>query len=74
MSPNFYRALLDLMPAPALLVGEVVASAGGVADVALPSGAIVQARGAATIGARVFVRNGLIEGEAPALTPVEIEV
>ncbi|MDP3519813.1 MAG: hypothetical protein Q8S02_04255 [Hydrogenophaga sp.] len=74
MSRNLYRVLRDLMPAPALLVGEVVAFVDGVADIELPDGNLIKARGAAAVSDHVFVRNGLIEGEAPALTPVTIEV
>lgn len=74
MSRNLYRAFLDLMPAPALLVGEVVAYADGVADIELPDGNVIKARGTATVGDRVFARNGLIETEAPVLTAVTIEV
>lgn len=74
MSRNLYRAFLDLMPSPALLVGDVVAIADGVATIELPDGGTVQARGEAAVDDRVFVRNGLIEGPAPALTAVTIEV
>lgn len=74
MSRNLYRAFRDLMPAPALLVGDVVSIASGVATVELPDGGFLQARGEAVVDDRVFVRNGLIEGPAPALTPVTIEV
>lgn len=39
--------------------------------VELPDGAQIPARGAATLGERVFVRDGAIEGPAPTL-PVEL--
>ena len=68
--PNAYREFMALMP---LEVGEVTAIAGGVATVTLPGGGVIQARGTATVGQRVFVRNGAIEGPAPALTYVEGE-
>lgn len=74
MSRNLYRAFLDLMPAPALLVGDVVAYDDGVATVELPDGSIVQARGSAAVDDRVFVRNGLIEGPAPDLSVETIEI
>ena len=41
-------------------------------SVELPDGSVISARGSANIGARVFVRDGLIEGEAPNLTYVEV--
>lgn len=74
MSRNLYKAFRDLMPAPALLVGDVVAFADGVATVELPDGGMLQARGAAAVGDRVFVRDGLIESEAPDLPVETIEV
>lgn len=71
MSRNPFRALLDLLPHPALQVGDVIAIADGVATIELPDGGMVQARGAALVGARVFFRDDVIEGPAPTL-PVEI--
>ena len=70
---NLYNELLELMPGGVLDVGDVVAVGVGVATVQLPGGGLLQARGQATVGQRVFVRDGVIEGEAPALTYVEGE-
>lgn len=44
------------------------------AYVLLPGGAIVQARGTAAVGQRVFVRAGAIEGPAPDLTYASAEI
>ena len=74
MLRNPYRAFLELLPARPLQVGTIVAITGEVALIELPGGGRLQARGAGTIGQRVFVRDGLIEAEAPALTYVESEV
>jgi hypothetical protein len=68
---NLFKRFLGLRPDPPLQVGTVLAVVGGTATVELPGGGQVQARGAAAIGARVFVRDGVIEGGAPAL-PVEL--
>ena len=68
---NPYRALLALLPTAPLQVGDVVTVTAGVATLRLPGGGIAQARGAASVGARVFFRDGAIEGAAPAL-PIEI--
>ena len=70
---NIYRDFLDLMPARPLEVGEVTAAGVGVATVTLPGGGVIHARGQATVGQQVFVRDGAIEGEAPSLTYVEGE-
>ena len=71
---NIYRQFLDLLPARPLQVGAVTASANGVSTVELPGGGLLQVRGAATVGQQVFVRDGAIEGNAPALTVVQIEI
>lgn len=71
--PNIYRQFLDLLPKLPLEVGDVTAIAAGVATITLPGGGLIQARGEATVGQRVFVRDGVIEGPAPTLTYVDGE-
>ncbi|CAM3327917.1 hypothetical protein [Polaromonas hydrogenivorans] len=71
---NIFKAFIDLFPARPLQVGTVLSVADGIARVELPGGGILQVRGQATSGQRVFVRDGLIEGAAPNLTVVIIEV
>lgn len=71
--PNIYRQFLDLLPKRPLEVGDVTAINAGLATITLPGGGVMQARGQATMGQRVFVRDGVIEGPAPALTYVEGE-
>jgi hypothetical protein len=68
---NPYARLLNLLPQRPLLVGQVTAFADGVATIELPGGGISTARGDTTVGARVFFRDGAIEGPAPDL-PVEV--
>lgn len=68
---NLFKAFLDLLPARPLQVGTVLSVSGGVAAVELPGGGVLQVRGTATAGQRVFVRDGLIEGTAPDL-PIEV--
>ncbi|MBF9267009.1 hypothetical protein I4I83_23635 [Acidovorax cattleyae] len=70
---NPYRAFLALIPAEPLMVGEVLAAAGDVVTVQIIGGGQLQARGEATVGQRVFVRGGAIEGVAPSLPYVEGE-
>ena len=50
------------------------AVAGQLCTVQLPGDGVLQARGDAAVGDRVFVRDGLIEGLAPALTVVAIDI
>jgi len=71
---NLYHQFLALLPPRPLQVGTVTAVAGQLCTVQLPGGGVLQARGDATVSDRVFVRDGLIEGLAPALTVVTIEI
>lgn len=70
---NPFRQFLDLMPQRPLQIGTVASVDGDVATITLPGGGRLQARGQTTVGQRVFVRDGVIEGEAPVLTYVEGE-
>lgn len=74
MTTNLWRRLKDLLPDEPLLIGEVVAINTYGATVQLPDGSIASVRGDAQVGQNVFVRKGLIEGVAPVLGVVEIEV
>lgn len=71
---NTYRALVDLLPQRPLLVGDVTALDGDLRVITLPGGTTLRARGDASVGDHVFVRDGVIEGSAPALTVVFVEV
>lgn len=74
METNLYRALRELLPEAPLLAGDVVAvNADGTATVQFPGGGQQRARGVAAVSDSVFVRAGVIEGPAPALTPLLIE-
>ncbi len=70
---NPFKRWQDLQPKRLRQVGEVIHMAGDVATIELPSGARVQAIGKAGIGDRVYIRDGLIEGEAPMLTYISGE-
>lgn len=74
MSYNLYRRLRDLIPDDPLVVGTVVSVSAAGALVQLPDGSQITARGEADIADRVFVRAGVIEGAAPALAVVTIDV
>jgi hypothetical protein len=71
---NIYKAFMALVPKAPLLVGTVSTVSAGGCTVTLPTGAVIAARGDATVGQAVFVRDGVIEGEAPSLTVIDIEI
>lgn len=77
MSTNLYRALRELLPEAPLQVATVAAvhTSEGASTVTWPGGSRQRVRGAGVaVGSAVFVRDGVIEGPAPALTLVVIEV
>jgi hypothetical protein len=74
MSVNAFARLVQLLPNPPLQIGNVLSVDGQIATVQLLGGNTVQVRGAATVGQSVFFRNGAIEGEAPSMTVINIEV
>ena len=75
MTTNLYRQLRELLPEPTLSVATVVAEhADGSTTVQYPGGSQQRVRGVSDVGQRVFVRSGQIEGVAPSLTSITIEV
>ncbi|EXI72703.1 MAG TPA: hypothetical protein PK440_07945 [Candidatus Accumulibacter phosphatis] len=71
---NLLRQFRSLIPDSPLLVGDVSAVANGILTIELPDGSYITARGAASVGQRVFVRSGLVEGLAPTLSYLEVDV
>ena len=71
---NLYEQFRQLIPDPPLQAGTVVAVGAGVVTVAMPGGGLIKARGSASIGQNVFVRDDTVEGIAPALMLELIEV
>lgn len=74
MSYNLYQRLRAIFPAARLQVGSVTAVDGGTVTVQLPDGGLNNARGSAAIGDQVYIRDGVIEGAAPSLPVVYIEI
>lgn len=71
---NLLKQFQSLLPDSPLLVGEVLSITANILTLELPDGAQITARGTATVGQRVFVRDGMVEGLAPSLTYVEVDV
>ena len=71
---NIAVGLQRLLAGPALQVGEVVGGSPGAWVIELPGGGRITARGDASLGQQVWVRGGLIEGGAPTLTVVLVDI
>lgn len=71
---NPYKRLLALIPGQPVDAGQVTAVTSAGVTVQLVDGATIHARGEAAIGDHVYVRSGVIEGPAPALTGVDQEI
>ena len=71
---NLFTLLKKILPDAPLLVGVVQSVSTSGCFVALPTGGVIFARGQAAVDDSVFVRDGVIEGTAPALTIEVIEV
>ena len=77
MSRNPYSVFLDLVPPKRLLIATVTGIDGDVARLVLPGGGVLTARGVGqrAIGAEVYLRDGVIEGDAPVGMPlVQVEI
>lgn len=76
--PNLWRRFADLLPHSITLLATVAQLHNdGTATVTLLDGGVLRARLGGincTAGVRVFVRDGQIEGVAPALPQVMIEI
>ena len=77
MNTNLYRALRELLPESPLQVATVtsVNTLEGSSTITWPGGTQQRVRGTSVAeGSYAFVRNGVVEGAAPALTLEVIEV
>lgn len=71
---NLLKQFQSLLPDSPLLVGEVLSISNNIVTIELPDGAQITVKGGATVGQRVFVRGGMIEGQAPTLAYVEVDI
>ncbi len=77
--PNIWRQFTDLLPNTPRLIGNIDVDHGdGAVTVTLLDGGTLRAKVAnesnVPLGQRVFVRDGRIEGQAPDLPQVDIEI
>lgn len=71
---NLLTMFKGLLPNEPLMVGTVQASSGDNHQVQLMSGGIMIVRGKAAPGNQVFIKGEVIQGVAPNLTPLTIEI
>jgi hypothetical protein len=73
---NVFRQLIELLPQTPLTIATVAADhVDGTCTVTYPGGSQTRVRGEGfAVSERVFVRNGVIEGTAPTLSAVTVEV
>lgn len=71
---NIWKRLKQLLPDAPLLSGQIIAVYTYGALVELPDGSRVAVRGAGVLNDFVFIRDGLIEGPAPAMIATVIEI
>lgn len=70
---NLYLQLKEILAPGRVQIGKVVAVADGAVTVELPGAGQMRAKGQATVGEKVFVQQGLIQGPAPDL-PIYVDV
>ena len=73
-STNLFTAFIELLPSYPLQVATITAIDGEVARLELPGGGVLTARGTGAAGDQVFVRDGVIEGQAPSMPFVQVEI
>lgn len=72
---NLYSRFSDLTGARRLrTVGICISTNDALSTIQYPSGAFVRVAGVGAVGHRYFVRAGQLDGEAPNLTALTIEV
>lgn len=71
---NLYARLVAMLPKEPLLTGVVASTDGTRSTLNLIGGGSLVVRGTAAVGATVYHRAGVIEGEAETMAGGEIEV
>lgn len=71
---NLYTRLASLLPREPLLTGVVASTDGTRSTLNLIGGGVLVVRGTAPVGATVYHRAGVIEGQAETMTGGDIEV
>ena len=71
---NLFKRFSDLTGRSLRTVGTCISAEFGECTIQYPGGAIVRVKGAGVVSTRYFVMDGKLDGEAPSLASLEIEV
>lgn len=74
MSFNLYQRLRSLFPGSRRQIGTVTGISGSTVTVQLPDGSSTMVIGSAQVGTEVYFSNGVVDGVAPSLPVVVIEI
>lgn len=74
ITTSLWLRLRQLTPGAPLQIASVISADSYGALVQFASGSTQRVRGSTAIGQKVFVRGGVIEGRAPDLPVIEIEI
>ena len=71
---NIYNRLIGMLPSNRTDVGEVIQVYSDGVLVLLQTGGYLRVMGQATVGSKVFVKNGAVVGPAPSLAGVTVDI
>ena len=72
---NIWAEFQGLLPYDPVLVGTVSAvNSDGTCTIDMPGGGVTRAIGSGTVDQNVFIKDGIIQGDAPSLTYYKLEV
>ena len=71
---NLYKRFSALGGRSLRTVGTCLSATFGECTIQYPGGSIVRVKGAGETGTRYFVQDGKLDGEAPSLVSLEMEV
>jgi hypothetical protein len=71
---NLFRRFTDLTGRSTRAVGTCISAAAGECTIQYPGGGLARVKGDGVEGTRYFVLAGRLDGEAPVLSSLEIEI
>jgi len=71
---NLFKRFSDLTGRSLRTVGTCISAEFGECTIQYPGGAIVRVKGAGVVSTRYFVQDGKLDGEAPSLASLTLDV